>query len=64
MTNVSTNAALLEAMRQAASRPLTANEVKAQRISFILSSLSDKSTVTRDQVVKIIDEQAGVTSAK
>lgn len=61
MTKVSTSAALLEAMKKAASRPLTTDEVKAQRISFILGSLSDKSTVTRDQIAKIIDDQEGVT---
>ncbi|MBY5349569.1 hypothetical protein GUK30_14095 [Rhizobium leguminosarum] len=63
MTDLKTDAALLKNLRTAASRKLTAEELYKQRVSFIMGSLSDSSTVTRAQVTKALADIEGRKSA-
>jgi hypothetical protein len=50
---------LLEAMEKAAKRKLSSEEIHAQRVSFVLSSLPKDSRVTRAEVERILAEQEG-----
>ena len=63
MTDLKTDEALLKKLRNAASRKLTAEELYKQRVSFIMGSLSDSSTVTRAQVTKALADIEGKKSA-
>lgn len=63
MTDLKTDKQLLENLRAAASRKLTAEELYKQRVSFIMGSLSESSTVTRAQVTKALADIEGRKSA-
>ncbi|PWI55243.1 hypothetical protein B5K03_04905 [Rhizobium phaseoli] len=63
MTDLKTDEVLLKNLRTAASRKLTAEELYKQRVSFIMGSLSDSSTVTRAQVTKALADIEGRKSA-
>lgn len=54
-----TDASLLQALRAAASRRLTSDEVERQRISFVRSSLKDMNSISRERIRDILDEQEG-----
>lgn len=60
MSDVKTRASLLEALRQAAERPMTADEIARQRVSFVMGALGDKSNLTRARVQEILAQQDGV----
>lgn len=60
MSDVRTRASLLEALRQAAERPMTAEEIARQRVSFVMGSLGDGSTLTRARVQEILAQQDGI----
>lgn len=57
-----TNGALLEALKNAASKKPSAKEVQEQRVSFVFGSLGSKSNVTREHVRQIIVEQEGLAA--
>ncbi|HMV21906.1 MAG TPA: hypothetical protein PKL28_04405 [Rhodocyclaceae bacterium] len=57
-----TNGALLEALKNAASKKPSAREVQEQRVSFVLGSMSSKSSVTREHIRQVIDEQEGLAA--
>lgn len=59
MTRIKTNEALLKALREASQHEPTAAELRDQRISFVMGSLKEDSTVTRDRVREILDRQEG-----
>lgn len=59
MLELKTRDSLLQALRQAAQHPLTADEVRQQRVSFIMSTLKEGSSVTRARVEQILDAQEG-----
>lgn len=59
MTDTKTNETLLAALRQAARRGPSAAELRKQRVSFIMGSLRQDSTVTRAKVNELLDEQEG-----
>ncbi|AVH40555.1 hypothetical protein G6M70_14085 [Agrobacterium tumefaciens] len=63
MTDLKTKESLLKSLRAAADRKLTAEELYKQRVSFIMGSLSDSSTVTRAQVTKALADIEGRKSA-
>lgn len=63
MTDIRTNAKLLKALKSVPNRKLTEDELYKQRISFIMGSLSDDSTVTRAQVTKVLSDFEGRKSA-
>lgn len=63
MTDLQTNASLLEKLHAAASKDLTAEELRKQRVSYVMGILKDSSTLTRDQVKNMLDHQEGNKTA-
>lgn len=63
MTDLQTNEKLLRKLRSSSNHVLTEDELYKQRISFIMGSLSDNSTVTRAQVTKVLADFEGRKSA-
>jgi hypothetical protein len=59
MTELKTNDALLARMRASAATSLTTEEMQRQRVSFAMGMMGDKSTLTRDQVERILGEGSG-----
>lgn len=63
MTNLKTNESLLNKLNEAARRPTSADELYKQRVSFIMGSLKDSSTVTRAKVTEVLAEHEGKRTA-
>jgi hypothetical protein len=62
MTGLHSDPALLIALKQAARYQLSQDELRQQRIDYIVGCLSDEGTVvTRAQVVKELEKLVGVT---
>lgn len=59
MTQVATEPTLLERLSAAARRGLSGQEVREQRISFIMSAVDDDSTITKAQVEQVIRQFEG-----
>ncbi len=55
-----TDPKLLDAMKAAAARKLTPEEMRNQRVSFVYGSLGSKSEVTRARVKELIEQQEGI----
>lgn len=49
---------VLKALRDAAGRPMTREQRNKQRVSFIMGTMSRDSTITREEVNKIIKRRA------
>ena len=49
---------VLKALRNAAGRPMTPEDKHKQRVSFIMGTMSRDSTITREEVTKIIKGRA------
>jgi hypothetical protein len=64
MNFICTEPSLISALKKAASRKLSEEELREQRISFIIGSLDEKSSVTREQVSRVLAEQSGETCDK
>jgi hypothetical protein len=54
---------LKAALKRAGQQKPTSEELMAQRVSFVFASLSENSSVTKDQIRKAIIEQATGTTA-
>lgn len=52
--------ALETRMKRAASKPMTKEEVRKQRLSFVYGQLPSSSTLTREEVAKLLDAREGV----
>ena len=52
--------ALLEALKAAAGRPMTAEQIRQQKVSFILGTLSSDSDDTREEVDAHLRKREGV----
>lgn len=63
MNELRTDDRLLRRIAAAASRSLTADEISRQKISFIIGSLSDDSTVTRAQIKSVLAKHDGEKTA-
>lgn len=50
---------LLQRLHDAAGRPMTRDEQRAQKISFILGMMPHDSAITRGQVEQIVDRSEG-----
>ncbi len=50
---------LLTALKEDAGRAMSAEEIRAQKLSFVLSTLDDTSDATRERVKKRIAEHEG-----
>jgi hypothetical protein len=59
MVELKTRESLLSALKRAATRPLTAEEVEKQRVSFIVGSLKESSGVTRARIREVLAQQEG-----
>jgi len=59
MSELKTSESLLRALRRAAIGEPTAEELREQRISFIMASLARKSNVTRDRIIEVLKDQQG-----
>lgn len=59
MPKTNTDPKLLEALANAAGRAMTPDQVREQRISFVMSAVGDGSAVTRSEVELIIDQREG-----
>ena len=46
-------------LKLAAGKPMTKEEVRRQRISFVYGNLPSSSTMTREEVEKIVDKYDG-----
>ncbi len=55
-----TGEALEKRLRKAASKPMTKDEVREQRISFVYGNLPHNSTLTREEVARILASREGV----
>ncbi len=64
MTELHTNQALLRALRASSAREMTADQLRKQRVSFIMGSVDDKSGITHAQVEKVLAAQEGRTSER
>lgn len=51
---------LEQRFRRAATTPMTKEEVRRQRISFVYGNLPQSSTLTREEVEKLLDAREGV----
>lgn len=59
VTNLKTDPSLLRALEESARQKPTAHELQHQRISFIMGAMKDNSSVTREQIRKILAEHEG-----
>ncbi|MEX0971506.1 MAG: hypothetical protein WD046_13795 [Paracoccaceae bacterium] len=59
LQNYETDPNLDRDLRIAAQQKMTAAEIYRQRVSFILGSVSEKSHVTKEDVVRILAKQDG-----
>ncbi len=62
LNRLRTDNALLDALRNAASRKQTAGEIQEQRVSFVFGSLDKDSGVTKDRIRQVIAEQEGLAA--
>lgn len=62
MADLRTKPALLEALQRAATKSLTHEEVREQRVSFVMASLKEGSGVTRAQVNRELANRDGIAS--
>ncbi len=63
MTELRTDQALINRLTNAAAGELTSEEVNKQRISYILGTLKDESTVTRAKIRDVLADHEGKKSA-
>ncbi|MFT7594076.1 MAG: hypothetical protein ACI8R4_001394, partial [Paracoccaceae bacterium] len=59
MLSIQTDPALLAALKKAAGRRLSAEQLHRQKISFIMGSLNDESTITRDRIEEELNKLVG-----
>lgn len=60
MADLKTKPDLLEALHRAATKSLTPKDVHDQRVSFIMGSLKETSSVTRAQVERVLANRDGI----
>lgn len=61
LLNLKTDSALLASLREAKSKTMTEEEIREQRVSFVYSSMGDKSDISRERIKEILDQQEGRT---
>ncbi|MCA3575290.1 MAG: hypothetical protein IOC86_15335 [Aestuariivirga sp.] len=59
MTEVLTDVRVLAKLKEAAGKPMTAEEIQKQRISYIMGTLDTESTLTRDEVERMLLKREG-----
>lgn len=63
MTYLKTDPDLIRALEQASTRELSASDLHDQRVSFVMSSFKEDSSVTRARVDEAISKQDGIKRA-
>jgi hypothetical protein len=63
MTDLHTNEKLLSKLKASASKTLSAEDILKQRISYVMGTLKDNSSVTRAKVKDVLSMQDGKKSA-
>lgn len=63
MTELKTEATLLSRLLDAAKKELTEEEIRRQRVSFIMGSIGEKNHATRAKVTEILAHHEGRKSA-
>ena len=59
MTDLQSESSLTDALREAAGRKMTPEEIREQRVSFVMGTIHRDSDVTREDVRRIIEEREG-----
>lgn len=59
MTELRTSQTLLDALRKASERTPTEEELREQRVSFIMGTIRDDAHITRDRVKEVLEIQEG-----
>jgi len=62
MTDLKTDPALIRRLEEAATATVTAEQLREQRISFIIGNLREDSPITREKVKRVLAEQEGEKS--
>ena len=60
--SLKTDERLLNVVKKAAQKKMSAAELLEQRVSFVYSSMSDKSGVTKEHVRQVILQQGGAAA--
>ncbi len=64
MTNLKTKESTLQALERATQVRLTSQDIRQQRVSFIMGSIDTNSPMTRAQVQEILEKQEGEKAGK
>ncbi|MBC6442566.1 MAG: hypothetical protein GDA53_05460 [Rhodobacteraceae bacterium] len=59
LADYKTDPEILQALRAAAGTKMTREQVREQKISYVLGMLGAKSTATRADIAQLIDEHEG-----
>lgn len=59
MTGYKTDPELLARLEKAAKAQLSAKTLRKQKVSFIMGSLGEESTITRERVEEVLDKLEG-----
>jgi len=62
MTDMQSDPTLLKALKAAAGKKMSPEEVREQRISFVMSAIDEGSEVSRADVGRMIDEREGAAA--
>ena len=63
LERLKTNAGLLATLKKVAQQPITAEEMRQQRISFIAGNLPRTTTMSHDEIGEILDRHDGTRAA-
>ena len=63
MTDLHTSKNLLDKLKRSASKPMTYEEIRKQKISYVMGSLKDGSSVTVSKVNEVLSRHDGKKTA-
>lgn len=63
MTDLKTDSVILEKIAAAAKQTMTAEEIRRQKLSFIVGFFGEDSPVTRAQIKKVMAKHEGTQTA-
>ncbi len=63
MTDLRTRQSLLDKLKNSASKPMTYDEIRKQKISYVMGSLKDSSSVTLAKVKEVLSVHDGKKTA-
>ena len=58
-TEIRTDAALLARLQRAASAPMTSDQLRRQRLSYIHGNMPHESTMSRDEIEQALQQHEG-----